>query len=198
MLDFYYLLVGKIWGLGTSPVPTKSYSSTFLLLFRWEILCCSWMHRGDLDLVYKGYSKRSLKSNYSNVLKRKIMDYLYHFIGSVMYIKIFPLLCAFYRNIVKLFKERCIVDKVTYREFLSLSSVRIKTMHKAVNNDKMQHNYLQFCSGKSLFYKLFLFMKHSEMVICFFSFFKNSLFLPLHIYKENILSGLGLLAWLHF
>lgn len=71
------------------------------------------------------------------------MDYIYHFVGSAMYMKILLLLCAFYVNIRGIIlKMCCIVEAVTYFDFLSLLSVRIKTIHKAVNrNDKMKHNH---------------------------------------------------------
>lgn len=39
---------------------------------------------GDWDLIQKRYSKWFLKSNCNNALRRKRMDYLYHFTGSVM------------------------------------------------------------------------------------------------------------------
>lgn len=56
--------------------------------------------------------------------------------------KILLLLCAFYVNIRELFEMCCIVEAITYFDFLSLLSVRIKTIHKAVNrNDKMKHNH---------------------------------------------------------
>lgn len=71
------------------------------------------------------------------------MDYIYHFVPSAMYMKILFLLCVFYVNIRGIiWKMCCIVEAVTYFAFLSLLSVRIKTIHKAVNNnDKMKHNH---------------------------------------------------------